>query len=302
MKKQLLTSTERGNEMMQSTRFGQLEPGILLVAICTLLIALLSANRASGLTITNTDVDTKLDTGWKPCLRPPAEPQERDRCRVTAYLDPLGVSEIADIFDQSWKAWDNAQPADEKWTLVHGQFLRGTLNITTFQAFNDCPDRGGLTIQARFAPRDGDPTKWYWCQALYDNYDAPLPPHEGSAAARYEMDVMPQRPWTNAPSNALFPPGGSNTWNAPLYPFQYTDSSFYDRPRTWDRDDNTVFFHAVALICGIDYSNRTLTAYEGVSYGFDFRCVSYAVPETGTIQSLLIGIVSLVVWRRKRVS
>jgi len=223
-------------------------------------------------------------------VRPPVEPGEGDRCRVTAYLNTLAVCEISDIFDKGWNEWNRAQGEDEKWTLAHGQFLRGTLNVTTFQAFNNCPDTGGLTIRASFAPGDGDPTKWYWCQALYDNYDVGvIPPHEGTEAARYEMDVS---------TDPL-------VWPPPLYPYQYwdgykgyNDGHFYDQPQAHCRDDNTVFFHAVALMCNVNYATRTLTAYEGVSYGWDFQCVSY-VPDPSSLQVLLIGCAMIVSLRRR---
>ena len=150
-------------------------------------------------------------------------------------------------------------------------------------------------MQALFTGDEGDPAKWYWCQALYLNYDFGLHstevPHEGTPTARYIMDVKA------GAVSPYYPP--------PLFPAQYwddykgyNDGRFYDMSGTFDRDDNTVFFHAVALMCDVNYTNRTLTAYEGVSYGWDFQCVS--VPEPAAVWILGMGIVAWGIGRRRQ--
>jgi hypothetical protein len=196
-----------------------------------------------------------------PCPRDTNNDGVEDVCWINGYLNTYAANEYFDIWENGWKAWNDGLAEGTKWTLAHGSLLKGTVSVTTFTTFDDCSSTGGVEIRAKYNPGTGDPTNIVWAQALYDNYDVgPDPGHySGGGAARYEMDV-------------------SGSITSPLYPFQYDDKHFYDKPQTFCIEDETIFFHAIALICTVDTKTRTLTAYEGLSYGWDFTCAPAPVP------------------------
>lgn len=255
-----------------------LQSTICLMSL-VLVMCLAPARPAHALEIVLTDPDADyFDDGTDPCPRG----DENDDCWVNGYLNTdVAANEYWEVFDSAWTAWNGAQPPGQQWTLVHGPALNGVLEIETFDTYNDCPGKGGVEVDAYFHPQGDDPTDWFWAQGLYDNYDAgPMPPHDSPGApARFEMDVDP-----------------AGDWPPPLYPHQYADGSFYDRPGAGCIHEDTVFFDAVALIVQADFATRTLTAYEGFSYGFDFTCVH--IPEPASLALLIVG--SLGALRRRR--
>ena len=222
-----------------------------------------------------------FDDGIDPCPRG----DKYDDCWVSSYLDTAKpANEYWEVFDKGWNAWNDSQPAGEKWTLDHGPALEGYLDIIKFDTFNNCSGTGGVEVKAKFYRLGLDPTEWYWAQALHDNYEVgpTAPPHNSpAAAARYEMDVDP-----------------AGDFLPPLYPFQYVDGRFYDRPGAYCHHNDTVFFDAVALIVTYDRPARTLTAYEGFSYGWEFPCVHIPDPASLTLAILGAGTVALL--RRRR--
>ena len=79
-------------------------------------------------------------------------------------------------------------------------------------------------------------------------------------------------------------PYNGGIFGGPLYPYQYTDESFYDFPKA-PYDDG--FFSGWAMLSKVDYATRTLTTYEGVSYGFDLHVQN--IPEPSSITLVLLG-------------
>ena len=83
----------------------------------------------------------------------------------------------------------------------------------------------------------------------------------------------------------------------PIYPFQSADKHFFDGPQAFWPDES---FRGIALLSTVtfvtdamgDITERDLTVYYGVSWGFDL-----SVPEPGTILLLGTGFALLVLFR-----
>lgn len=256
--------------------------GVMTKAL--LLTLAMAATGAQALTIKMTDASPTYGPVKKdPCPRGDA----KDVCSITGYIktgDGAVRSNTADIFSKGFKAWNDAQPGDKKWTLADGGDLEGDIEVNLFRTYNDCPGFAGVEVRALFKPKTPGNVWWKWSQALNDNYGGPAPAHDATPpAAVYEMDVATGK--TNDP---------------PLYPFSYDDGRFYDKPGAVCLHNQTVFFHAVCLISTADYVNRKLTTYRGFEYGWDYTCTHQAVPEPSAMAALGIGGLGLLRARRAR--
>ena len=83
----------------------------------------------------------------------------------------------------------------------------------------------------------------------------------------------------------------------PLYPFSYPDGSFYDKPGRQCVDKSVVSWTGVVLLSTADFTNKKLTTYEGIIWGFDVAC--QPVPEPASILSIGLGLATIIVKRRK---
>jgi hypothetical protein len=183
------------------------------------------------------------------------------------------------VFDSAFAAWNATLPVAQQWTKVNGGALTGALNVSTFDAVSSHTNHGvgGLDIRIDFVYDGADRDDFVWSQGLYDNYLL-----NGSIVTPfYEMDIDP---------NCI----ANSTWCQPVYPFQYNDEHFFDGPRA---PFDTGFFEADAFLTKADYTNRVLTVYEGVHYGFYL----YVVPEPATGALLLVGLVVMGARRRRPV-
>jgi hypothetical protein len=207
------------------------------------------------------------------------------------------------LFGQAFAAW-NATGGGQGWSLFDGTAdgvddLGGTMSVTTFttEAFDDDPYLGGLTIRVNpngLTLANGDPLPalpageaYVWAQGLYDNYLL-----DGATVAPFfEMDIA-DATGGDCQTNGNGGNGGDPAC-APAYPFQNSAGNanlFYDQPGA----NLGQFFAAEAFFSVIDYTNKSLTIYDGVDYGF----VNYA-PEPGT-WTLCLAALGAVVFKRCR--
>lgn len=249
-------------------RLNRLNPSALAAA--TLMITL--AGVASAATIKISDPAPTYSDSKNP---DPRATIAGYKASISSYLDSKNPANSGSgFFTKSWDAWNKTQT--NKWTLKDGGKLEGEFDVSTFRTWIDGTGLGGVTFRMNFTPKGKDPVKWVWSQALDDNYDAVSPPWPGPGGKqRYEMDVK----------------SGSTS---PAYPFTYADQHFYDQPSAYTVKDTTVFFHAIVLLVAIDDANRTMTTYEGISYGWDLT----SVPTPGSLA--LLGLGGLVAARRRR--
>lgn len=242
---------------------------------------------ASAITISLTDPNPHYSDIQVPCA------PNHSWCGVFAHLftDPLSYNHNY-YFDDAFAAWNGANPANAKWTINDGGALNATLNVEIFDAksFHDVHGVGGVEIQIDFDYNGNDRSDFVWSQGLYLNYK---PDDLGIYPPYSSMDTANLSNLTCDP-NASMSPFDANpaVWCAPVYPYQYTNQKFYDFPKA---PYDTGFFEADAFLSKVDYTNRSLTIYEGVHYGF---CL--AVPEPQVASLLLIGIIAMWATRRRQ--
>lgn len=197
-------------------------------------------------------------------------------CTSTASINTTSALAANDgEFRKAFDVWNGTNAANAKWTLddTVKNLPGGKLQVSTFDALAYFTV-GGLEIQIDWTYNGADKADYKWTQGLYDNYfpaqniivDPPV----------YEMDVNAAE--ANKP---------------PLYPFQYDERFFYDKPLGfWPG----AFFIAEAFLSKADYTTRTLSLYEGVSYEFHLDVQS--VPEPSSLLLLMAGAAGLCVSRR----
>ena len=232
----------------------------------------LTAQEARAVTITLTDVTPTYVATIAACN------PNYINCKSTAHLGLTSIGGGDAEFKKSFDAWNATNAAGSKWTLANGGALPGgELNVTIFDAFAQS-DVGGLEISVDWTYAGADKSDYKWSQGLYDNYLL-----DGSIVPPFsEMDIK------GGACNNKDQPGAANWYCGPLYPYQYGDRHFYDRPAgPWPNAS----FEARAFISKANFTTRELTIYEGVNYGFVLS--AQAVPEPITLLLVLPGVAGL---------
>jgi hypothetical protein len=218
---------------------------------------------AQGAVIQNPPVSI-IRVGLDPCIAHPSNHCLVELDPEPAVLLPAGGS----AFYQAVMGAD--YPA---WTVANGGALNATYNITTYDAYNDCPT-GGAEIRIMYVPGPGTPAPVRWSQAIFTNH------RRGGVEGVWAsyMDVI-------AGSADPF------VWDPPAYPYQYTDSQFYDKPSRPCPAGGFIRWDGEAYPTAIDYTTQTITVYEGVEWGFWYWCwpktTVTAMPTIGSTGTVL---------------
>lgn len=252
---------------------------------------------AKAITINLSDPNPTYFSTQSPCL-------PHSECGSYAHLSAAAISFTDNLyFDDAFNAWNAGLQAGDNWTLVDGGAIDATLNVSTFDALSlhgsgNPHGFGGLVIRAELVYNGADRDDLVWSQGLFLNYD---PPGINIINGFSTMD-------DNALSNLACNPnatksslGNLGIWCGPVYPYQYTDERFYDRPMApYDKG----VFKADALLTKVDYTNRVLTVFEGLNYGFYLSVqepsTGLLVPEPSTGLLMLLGLSAMIVMRRNR--
>jgi hypothetical protein len=169
-----------------------------------------------------------------------------ENCVSVAYVSAKSLDATDFILINAFSEW-RTLPANSGWTMIDGGALPGgTFRVDTLRALARSTV-GGAEFKVSWVYDGNDKNEFFWSQPLYNNYD---PAVGGFVDPVYKMDVAT----------------GRRISKPPLYPFQYDDRSFYDRPLGPWPDG---FFHASAFLTKVDYTTSRLTVFEGISWGFD---------------------------------
>ena len=200
-------------------------------------------------------------------------------CTTTAYFDAMSLDDqfdetIATNFVRSFDAWNATQAANAKWTLNFGGNPNGTFNIYVASAAVTDPNPscngfgpnggtcGGLGIRIALrnipAPVIGNNEVFGWSQGVFGNYE-----NNGNrtVAPFYEMDVETGPCGLRA--NPICPP--MYTFQDPTGRFRFADAPAF---QFLPPGSTQAFFDADAYLSLANYTTRTLTVYDGVSYGY----------------------------------
>lgn len=245
--------------------------------------AFVLAHAAGAATVLLSDPNARFSAnGTSPCPR--GDPN--DTCVASAYLTQSPSDSSATVFANAWNAWNGARGPGQQWTLVQGRQLNGVISVTRFNTFNNCPNAAGIEVRALYYSEADDPTGLNWVQGLLTNREADVVPgHDATPPAPFAMmDVGTGR----------LP----NEWPAPAYPIQYANGQLYDRATAYCQHECTIQWNAVALLANINYQTRTLTVYEGFSYGFTVSC-EHQAPAPGPVGLAGLGVLAMGSRRRR---
>jgi hypothetical protein len=233
--------------------------------------------------------------GWSTCAN-----FARHHCKTIAYFDPQALSDennagVSNLFQLAFDAW-NDTAGGQGWTdSMSPTDLGGSFDVTVAKAeqfdgnknvVNDNVVFGGLEIRVTLnnvkLPALGPDDQLVWVQGLLDNY-----PSAGGVASTYELDIF----------HGIFCTlSGPAPYCPPAYPEQYADNHFYDQPKARYREPGTTqaFFDANAYLAVENYETKTLTLYDGISYGFQ----NYVSPEPGAWVLVGSGLIIGLLYRR----
>jgi hypothetical protein len=233
-------------------------------------------------------------------------------------------------FTDAFNNWNAAN--GHLWHLVDGGAL--PVSFTTNVTVDAGTFTGGINpiiVSIDYSPTGNDPTlaQLVWTQALVINYsptsvDMVSPPAvtldtyslsagSGGSGGAFLTACEPIPGQTPGPNNSIASSIGATAsgqaYCDPIYPFQYGPSTvagpdpFADAPQgLWPNDA----FRGIALLSTVTFdtdasgniTDRVLTAYEGISYGFNLS----VVPEPATLVLLLGPAAATLMLRRRRYS
>ena len=228
-------------------------------------------------------------------IAPGACPNTQSACTATDGVVNVGLftpdlitdsSTLLNDFSSAFNSWNT----DGTWKLKQSDLSStAVLTVTTYDAYtNQGPNCGitcgGAEIAISYTPgTSADPP------GIID------PAHIGDDDAVWSQSIS-----TNAKRNPSLPgnpyldnaPGTPDAdLGPPAYPYQYTGSSFYDKPGR----DATAIWIGDAYISTVNYSTKTVTLYDGVEWGFTVT----PVPEPSSLL-LFVPCGMLLIFAKKR--
>ena len=248
-------------------------------AIGALVLALLGlALPAAAVTLTITDASPTWTASKQACC-----PAECPTCVVSADVPAIAAAGPDADYTAAFNSWNNEPGNAKGWTLVSGGVLNGSFQISTYDAgFEGCA--GGVKVWIQYVRGEGDPDPAAagvgWSQAIDTN--AKLPGAAGPGNPYLDVLISDDE----------------DIWPPPMYPYQYVGKPFYDFPKRGCPDCclAPTSWEGHAYLTEVDYTNKKLTIYEGVEWGFNIQCV----PEPLTMLGVFLGLAGLGAYIRRR--
>ena len=186
-------------------------------------------------------------------------------CTSKATINPSILVGPNAQFNTSFYTWNRTLPVADQWTLKYGGDLPITFNVSIFDALVFSKN-GGVDIRIRITdvPSPIDISSFQWSQGINANYSL--------------SEIVP-------PFNTM---DNSGSLTSPLYPIEIANGgNFQDSPKgSWPN----AFLKAETFLSKADFTTRTLTVFNGVSWGFNlsekfcFSCTR--VPEPSFISGI----------------
>jgi hypothetical protein len=214
-------------------------------------------------------------------------------CTSKATVSKTSLSGDNANFKSAFDAWNTTQAADKQWTLANGgNAPGGELRTEVFEAKANT-DLGGMNLIVSWSYRGADKADYVWSQGLTLNYK---PGQAVGSSTIGSFSALDENVFNNlSPCNNMnYTAGSSNYFCGPAYPYQYRDRQLNDGPSGVWPDAS---FSAYAFISKVDRTNRKLTLFEGINYGFNLSATT--VPEPGQ-WALMLGGMSMVFLTRRR--
>jgi hypothetical protein len=254
---------------------------------------------ASATTVTLTDpAPVFIATSPGPCF-----PENWIGCGATAYVSYGGNINQNTTFTNigTFHPVDGTGPTGTEsflsgfntfgggWTLANGGDLPLNMNVSMFRAFaSDFVAGVEIQVDVNQQPTYTGPplNNLFWIQSLLINY---RPSDPGNELHHLLDEAVYNAITVCTPLAGASVTGGEGTYCGPIYPYQYADKRFYDRPvGIYDIDS----MRGIALLASVNANAKVVTVYNGgVSYGYDVFVSEAAVPEPSTWWLAAIAVV-----------
>jgi len=231
---------------------------------------------------------------------------------ITGNFD--GAAPANQTFQTSFTNWNVAQGANYggMWTIING----GNLDLEFYVVDSATANNtfGGTSFSVGFIKNAGyagpNSNQLVWTQALYNSYSTQPPfstdlnpplntldtystskgnPGSGGAFTIASVPIPGQMPGPDNTTPAVIgATPADSAYSDPIYPFQDGNQMLSDSPSAYWPDES---FRAIALLSTVtfktdaagDITERDLTVYNGISWGFDL-----SVPEPASTMVLIV--------------
>jgi PEP-CTERM motif len=229
---------------------------------------------------------------WTSSLYPNPAIQEANCVWITQGLTAQGFTQANGWTVNTGVALTGSLSLEKYFAYVTTQPI-GNINGTNFGGAGAYADYGGAELRVLYTPGAGDPTgnSVHWMQAIYTNSAISA----GAQANAYNYGNGYYAYLDNAGTYGTNPDYDNNVGTNPTTSTEFLDIPGRDVPPPLP--PNSISWYAQVFIDTFNPTTKTINVYtNGVYWGFNLS----DVPEPGPFGLLALGLVGLVLRRRKR--